>query len=66
MKDFNKFIKYFEQNIGSVISDISNTKSDFPIEQSSITPEEWALITKIAVKTSYSILRLYHNWMNEN
>lgn len=65
MKDFNDFLKYCSDNAHSVLYDSTNLLSDVPVDKRTITSEEWTLITKFILQSNFSLLRQYHNWLNE-
>ena len=65
MKDFNDFLKYSSDNANSVLYDSTNLLSDVPVDKRTITSEEWTLITKFVIQSNFSLLRQYHNWLNE-
>lgn len=65
MKDFSAFEKFCNENLYSVLFDITNGLEDVSEDKRTLTEEEWIFIQKLIVKSNLTFLRWYHDFFFE-
>lgn len=65
MKDFFDFEKFCNENLYSILFELTNGLDDVSESQRTITKEEWAFIQELIVKSNLTFLRWYHGFFHE-
>jgi len=63
MDDFNKFLAYLSEHASEIEYDSCSKSEDVPVENRTISRDEWTLITKFTIRYSKALLRQYHEWI---
>lgn len=62
--DFDGFMIYKSMHTDEMVEEITSSMQNEWSEGISLTQEDIALITKISLRSTYAVLRQYHEWLH--